>query len=316
MNEAADRVIIFDTTMRDGEQSPGASMNLEQKLRVAKALRGSRRGHHRGRLRGGLARRFRGHPGRLPAGGGPGHLQPLPLQQGRHRRLVEGARGRAPQALPRVPGHQPHPSRLQAQDGQGGDRPARRGRRVLRPGAVRGRRVLARGRRPHRARVPDRGGGEGHRRRGHHREHPGHGRLRAPLDLRRDHPLPREARPRDREGGGLGPLPQRPGAGGGQQHRRRPGGRPPGGVHHQRDRRAGRQRLARGDRDGVQDAARRAPRHHRRPHREALPHQPRGLAGDRPARAAEQGDGRARTPSRTRPESTSTACSPTARPTR
>ena len=25
---AADRVIVFDTTMRDGEQSPGASMSL------------------------------------------------------------------------------------------------------------------------------------------------------------------------------------------------------------------------------------------------------------------------------------------------
>jgi 2-isopropylmalate synthase len=34
-----DRVIVFDTTLRDGEQSPGASMNLGQKLQVAKALR-------------------------------------------------------------------------------------------------------------------------------------------------------------------------------------------------------------------------------------------------------------------------------------
>jgi 2-isopropylmalate synthase len=25
-----DRVIVFDTTMRDGEQSPGASMSLEE----------------------------------------------------------------------------------------------------------------------------------------------------------------------------------------------------------------------------------------------------------------------------------------------
>src|SRR5512146_1184826 len=29
---------IFDTTLRDGEQSPGASMNIEEKLRVAKQL--------------------------------------------------------------------------------------------------------------------------------------------------------------------------------------------------------------------------------------------------------------------------------------
>src|SRR5213078_497708 len=34
-----DRVIIFDTTLRDGEQSPGASMNLTEKLQVAHALR-------------------------------------------------------------------------------------------------------------------------------------------------------------------------------------------------------------------------------------------------------------------------------------
>jgi len=33
-----DRVVIFDTTLRDGEQSPGASMNLEEKLRIAEVL--------------------------------------------------------------------------------------------------------------------------------------------------------------------------------------------------------------------------------------------------------------------------------------
>ena len=33
-----DRVIIFDTTLRDGEQSPGASMTLEEKLEVADLL--------------------------------------------------------------------------------------------------------------------------------------------------------------------------------------------------------------------------------------------------------------------------------------
>ena len=35
---ADDRVIIFDTTLRDGEQSPGFSMNLQEKLRMAEAL--------------------------------------------------------------------------------------------------------------------------------------------------------------------------------------------------------------------------------------------------------------------------------------
>ncbi|MEW5727921.1 MAG: 2-isopropylmalate synthase [Pseudomonadota bacterium] len=32
------RVIIFDTTLRDGEQSPGASMNLEEKVKIAQVL--------------------------------------------------------------------------------------------------------------------------------------------------------------------------------------------------------------------------------------------------------------------------------------
>jgi len=34
----ADKLIIFDTTLRDGEQSPGASMTREEKLRLAKQL--------------------------------------------------------------------------------------------------------------------------------------------------------------------------------------------------------------------------------------------------------------------------------------
>ena len=30
-----DQIIIFDTTLRDGEQSPGASMTKEEKIRIA-----------------------------------------------------------------------------------------------------------------------------------------------------------------------------------------------------------------------------------------------------------------------------------------
>jgi 2-isopropylmalate synthase len=33
-----DHLVIFDTTLRDGEQSPGASMTKEEKLRVARQL--------------------------------------------------------------------------------------------------------------------------------------------------------------------------------------------------------------------------------------------------------------------------------------
>ncbi len=34
----SEKIIIFDTTLRDGEQSPGASMNMQEKLRLAQQL--------------------------------------------------------------------------------------------------------------------------------------------------------------------------------------------------------------------------------------------------------------------------------------
>jgi 2-isopropylmalate synthase len=33
-----DSVLIFDTTLRDGEQSPGATLNVEEKLEIARQL--------------------------------------------------------------------------------------------------------------------------------------------------------------------------------------------------------------------------------------------------------------------------------------
>ena len=38
MTDTTDKIIIFDTTMRDGEQSPGASMTLREKLELAELL--------------------------------------------------------------------------------------------------------------------------------------------------------------------------------------------------------------------------------------------------------------------------------------
>jgi len=32
------KVFIFDTTMRDGEQSPGASMSIEEKIQIARVF--------------------------------------------------------------------------------------------------------------------------------------------------------------------------------------------------------------------------------------------------------------------------------------
>ncbi|MDG2417193.1 MAG: 2-isopropylmalate synthase [Pelagibacterales bacterium] len=38
MTQDTKNIKIFDTTMRDGEQSPGASMNIEEKIKIAQAL--------------------------------------------------------------------------------------------------------------------------------------------------------------------------------------------------------------------------------------------------------------------------------------
>lgn len=37
-NDRADRIIIFDTTLRDGEQCPGATLNVDEKLSIARQL--------------------------------------------------------------------------------------------------------------------------------------------------------------------------------------------------------------------------------------------------------------------------------------
>jgi len=37
-SDSSDRIIIFDTTLRDGEQSPGATLNVDEKLTIAKQL--------------------------------------------------------------------------------------------------------------------------------------------------------------------------------------------------------------------------------------------------------------------------------------
>ena len=62
------RVLIFDTTLRDGEQSPGISLNTSEKLEIAHQLARLGRRRHRGRLPDRLAGRLRGRPGDRPRG--------------------------------------------------------------------------------------------------------------------------------------------------------------------------------------------------------------------------------------------------------
>jgi hypothetical protein len=37
-SQTDDRIIIFDTTLRDGEQAPGATLNVEEKIAIARQL--------------------------------------------------------------------------------------------------------------------------------------------------------------------------------------------------------------------------------------------------------------------------------------
>jgi 2-isopropylmalate synthase len=90
-----DKLIIFDTTLRDGEQSPGASMTRDEKLRIARQLErlkvdvieagfaASSNGDFEA-----VKRHRRRHQGlhRLLAG---------PRQRPRHRARRRGAQGRA-----------------------------------------------------------------------------------------------------------------------------------------------------------------------------------------------------------------------------
>ena len=153
--------------------------------------------------------------------------------------------------------------------------------------------VLGRGRHPQRSglSLPGRRGGD--RRRRHDDQPARHGRLlHAGRDrgvLHGDH----RARAERVQGDLQHPLPRRPRARGRQQPGRDPRRRAPGRVHDQRHRRAGRQRLARGDRDGVARAPRSRAVHDRHRHPRDLPEQPAADEADRRRRAGQQGDRRA-----------------------
>ncbi len=122
-------------------------------------------------------------------------------------------------------------------------------------------------------------------------EHPRHRRLRRARGVRRADPS--RHRERRRRLRGLDALPQRPGAGGGQLAGRCGRRRPPGGVRDQRPGRAGRQRRARRGRDGAAHAhpTTSGIAHHRED-RGAGPYVATGRAPHRLPGAVQQGDHR------------------------
>ena len=254
------RLTVFDTTLRDGEQAPGFSMRIHEKVRLAKQLDAlgvdvieagfpiaseadaeavkAVAAAVRRPVIAGLARACAGDIDRAGAalrGGGAvahphlhRHVRPAPRAQAEH-----DARG-----LPR-----------RRDRGRGAGAPLYRRRAVLGGG---------RDAQRHRLPVPRRRGR--HRRRGHHDQPAGHGRL---LDAGRDRRVlhrRHRAGAQRRQGRVQRALPQRPGPGRGELARRHRRGRAPGGVHDQRHRRARRQRVARRGGDGASASGRTATR--------------------------------------------------------
>ena len=249
-----DHVYIFDTTLRDGEQCPGATMTFEEKLEVADFL--DEMGvdiieagfpiASRGRLRGGL----RDRQARQARGG----VRAVAGRREGHRPGRRGGEARQAAAHPHLHLHLAGAPQVQAAEvgraGAGdGALPGR-----PRPQLGGGRGVVGGGCDAHRDRLPVPLRGDGHQGRRHHHQPARYGGLCDAGGILPD--VPHRARARAGRGQGdlLGALPQRSRHGGGQLAGGRAGRRAAGRMHHQRHRRAGRQRGAGRDRDGDQDA--------------------------------------------------------------
>ena len=164
-------VLIFDTTLRDGEQAPGNSLPPEEKLRLARQLDAlgvdvieagfpaASEGDFRERPRD----RRRDHGGRSIAALARCHERDIDLAGEALRARRE--RGRIHVFISTSDLHMREKLRIDPRRG------ARAGPRGDPPGAPvhRRRRVLRRGRQPHRSRLPLPGGAGGHRGGGHRR---------------------------------------------------------------------------------------------------------------------------------------------------
>ena len=101
----ADKLIIFDTTLRDGEQSPGASMTKDEKLRIARQLERLKVDVIEAGFRGQLQRRLRGRAGHRQRDQGLDRLLAVARQRPRHLARGRGAQGRGARAHPHLHRH-------------------------------------------------------------------------------------------------------------------------------------------------------------------------------------------------------------------
>ena len=254
---SGNRLTIFDTTLRDGEQAPGFSLRIDEKLKLARQLRALGRGHHRGGVPDCVRGGCRGGPhGRHPR---PGRsiaaLARCRAEGHRARRL--GAHAGAATAHPRLHRHVGSAPRAQAAHDARGVPARRHDRGPARAAIHRRRAVLGGGRDAQRSGFPVAGRRSGD-----------------PVGRRRrsTFPIPsatrRRTRSRDFFAAIINRVPSSDqvtfsahchddlGLAVGEHacgaHRRRA----PGRVHDQRHRRARRQRVARGGRDGHSGARR------------------------------------------------------------
>ncbi len=248
---ATSKVYIFDTTLRDGEQSPGCSMTVPREAPHGAQAGGAGRGHPGGglpdRLRGRFRGGARGEP-RVPLGAGGGARA---LHSAGHRARGAGAGERqAPAAHPHLHRHQRHPPQVQAEE----DARSRCSTRRSRPSSWRASTSTTSSSPPRTARrtEPD------------YLDRRSRARSSPPAPARSTSPTRSATRMPEEYGALIGrvvkalgrlrgrqrPLPRRPRPGGRELAGGGAGRRAPDRVHHQRHRRARGQLLARRDRDG------------------------------------------------------------------
>ena len=180
-----DRVVIFDTTLRDGEQSPGASMTLPEKMQVAELLDEMGVDIIEAGFPIAVQRRLRVGAGNRQGDQARRGLRPGARRQQGYRPRGGGARPRQAQAHPYLHLDQPAPHEVQAQHGAGGG--LRGGDLVGDAGAQphRRRRMVAGRRHAHGTRFPLPHGRSGDQGRRHDDQHPRHGRLHRAGGIRR-----------------------------------------------------------------------------------------------------------------------------------